>query len=78
MCPGCVRRASALPPEPKLPLSRFSHGIGVRYRPGVLRANDLWAVRGLGMTTILNDFLLFSCLVMFVWGAVLAAVTLLI
>ena len=61
-----------------LTLSRFSHGIGVRYRPGVLRANDLWAVRGLGMTTILNDFLLFSCLVMFVWGAVIAAVTLLI
>ena len=46
MCPGCVRRASALPPEPKLPLSRFSHGIGVRYGRGVLRAHDLRAVRG--------------------------------
>jgi hypothetical protein len=33
---------------------------------------------GLVMTRILNDFLLFSCLVIFVWGAVLAAVTLLI
>jgi hypothetical protein len=30
------------------------------------------------MTRILNDFLLFSCLVMFVWGVVLAAATLLI
>lgn len=29
-----------------LPLSRFSHGIGVRYRLGILRAHDLWAVRG--------------------------------
>jgi hypothetical protein len=32
---------------------------------------------GLVMTKILSDFLLFSCLVMFAWGVVLAAVTLL-
>jgi hypothetical protein len=32
---------------------------------------------GLVMTRILSNFLLFSCLVMFAWGVVLAAVTLL-
>jgi hypothetical protein len=70
-----ARSGSAVARTRKPRLSRFSHGIGVRYRRGVLRAHDLWAVRGLVMTRILNDFLLFSCLVMFVWGVLLAAVT---
>ena len=57
----------------RLPLSRFSHGIGVRYRPGMLKPTIL-VTTGLAMTRVLTDFLLFSCLVMFVRGVVLAAV----
>jgi hypothetical protein len=34
--------------------------------------------QGAGMARIVNDFLLFSCLVAFVWGLALAAATLLI
>jgi hypothetical protein len=50
-------------------LSRFSHGAAVRY----------WqdSVRGMGMARTVNDFLLFSCLVAFVWGLALAAANLL-
>jgi hypothetical protein len=36
------------------------------------------SVGGAGMAKIVNDFLLFSCLVAFVWGLALAAATLLI
>ena len=42
------------------------------------KPHDTWGVRGLVMTRILTDFLLFSWLVMFVWGVVLAAVSLLV
>src|SRR5262245_66222766 len=63
------------PPEHRQPfataaiLSRFSHGAAVHY----------WqdSVRGMGMARIVNDFLLFSCLDAFVWGAAHATANLL-
>ena len=54
----------------------FGHGTGMRLGSG--QAAAVWRSTGAIMGNVVNDFLLFSCMALFVTGIVLAAASLLI
>ena len=64
----CYRSWPALP--------RFGHGMGMRLGSG--QAAAVWRSTGAIMGNVVNDFLLFSCMALFVTGIVVAAASLLI
>jgi|SRR6478672_3571125 hypothetical protein len=57
-------------------LPRFGHGMGMRLGSG--QAAAVWRSTGAIMGNVVNDFLLFSCMALFVTGIVVAAASLLI
>ena len=57
-------------------LPRFGHGMEMRLGSG--QAAAVWRSTGAIMGNVVNDFLLFSCMALFVTGIVLAAASLLI
>jgi hypothetical protein len=57
--------------------ANFGHGMGMRLGSGV-KALPFGAAWGAIMANVVNDFLLFSCMALFVTGIVLAAASLLI
>ena len=57
-------------------LPRFGHGMGMRLASG--QAAAVWRSTGAIMGNVINDFLLFSCMALFVTGIVVAAASLLI
>jgi hypothetical protein len=63
------------PPEHRQTTRPRSSCHGLATVPQCATGRD--SVRGMGMARIVNDFLLFSCLVAFVWGLALAAANLL-
>ena len=54
----------------------FGHGMGMRLGSG--QAAAVWRSTGAIMGNVVNDFLLFSCMALFVTGIVVAAASLLI
>ena len=54
----------------------FGHGTGMRLGSGAIRCR--WRSTGAIMGNVVYDFLLFSCMALFVTGIVLAAASLLI
>ena len=59
-----------------LALPRFGHGMGMRLGSG--QAAAVWRSTGAIMGNVVYDFLLFSCMALFVTGIVVAAASLLI
>ena len=66
------------PPKSSILTGAASFGHGTEMRLGSGQAAAVWRSTGAIMGNVVNDFLLFSCMALFVTGIVVAAASLLI